>query len=65
MSSLQIIIRWFPSYETFIESLKRGTDISNEQLMADIRNSLERIKSVIDEINRFYEQKGLNNNNRV
>lgn len=61
----QIIVRCFPRYDTLLSSLKQGEAISDEQLMTEIRNTLERLKTVLDEINHFYDTRGLDNDDKV
>lgn len=58
-------MRWFPTYNTFISSLKSDPETTDEQLMTDIKDTLERLKTGLDELNRFFTLRKLDNDDVV
>lgn len=55
---LQVAVRAVPYHKDFIVALKKDPSVSDDQLYEDMRTSLTALKSNIDEINRFYTEKG-------
>ena len=52
-------MRAVPYYDPFMESLKVDSSLSNEQLIADMSNMIDALKSNIDVISDFYSTRKL------
>ncbi len=57
-SFYQLAVRAVPYHKDFIAALKKDPSVSDEQLYEDMRASQISLKSNLDEINRFYTEKG-------
>lgn len=55
---LQLAVRAVPYHKDFIAALKMDPSVSDEQLYEDMRTSQAGLKNNIDQINRFYTEKG-------
>lgn len=51
-------MRAVPYYDDFINSLKKK-DISEEQVLSEMRSSMTGLKRHIDEINKLFDVRGL------
>lgn len=58
-------MRAVPYYQDFMLALKRDPTISDSQVLEDMRTSITLLKANIDEINRFYTQKGQHSEDTV
>ena len=63
--SLQLAVRAVPYRKDFIAALKKDPVVTDEQLYEDMQIALGSLKSNIDEINRFYTQKGQHSESTV
>ena len=54
-----------PYRKDFVESLKRDSSATEEQVVEDTKSSIAKLKTNIDEINRFYTEKGLQSEAKV
>ncbi len=52
-------VRAVPYYDTFMESLKVDSSLSNEQLIADMTAVIDALKTNIDVISDFYSTRKL------
>lgn len=62
---MQVAVRAVPYYQDFMVALKKDPSISDAQVLEDMRVSITSLKSNIDEINRFYTQKGQHSEDTV
>ena len=62
---VQVAVRAVPYRKDFIEALKGDPSITEEQVMEDTKSSIAKLKTNIDEINRFYTEKGLQSDSKV
>ena len=51
-------VRAVPYRKDFIAALKKDPATTEEQVLEDMKGSLSTLKTNIDEINRFYTEKG-------
>ena len=58
-------MRAVPYRKDFIEALKRDPSITEERVIEDTKSSIAKLKTNIDEINRFYTEKGLHSDSKV
>ena len=58
-------MRAVPYRKDFIVALKKDPSVTNDQLYEDMRTALQELKSNIDEINRFYTEKGQHSEDTV
>lgn len=58
-------MRAVPYYQDFIVALKKDPSTSDSQVLEDMRTSITLLKANIDEINRFYTQKGQHSEDTV
>ena len=52
-------MRAVPYRKDFVESLKKDPSATEEQVVEDTKESIAKMKTNIDEINRYYAEKGL------
>lgn len=52
-----------PYRKDFIAALKKDPSLTDEQLYEDMRVALTALKTNIDEVNRFYTEKGQHSEN--
>lgn len=52
-------MRAVPYRKDFVESLKKEPSVTEEQVVDDTKASIAKMKTNIDEINRFYAERGL------
>lgn len=48
-----------------MESLKKDPSVTEEQVVGDTKASIAKMKTNIDEINRFYTENGLDSDAKV
>eukprot|EP00731_Ephydatia_muelleri_P023283 Em0015g866a len=60
-----VAVRAVPYYQDFIVALKKDPSTSDSQVLEDMRTSITLLKANIDEINRFYTQKGQHSEDTV
>ena len=56
---IQLAVRAVPYRKDFVESLKKDPSVTEEQVVEDTKASITKMKTNIDEINRFYAENGL------
>ena len=54
-----------PYRKDFMAALKKDSSVSEERVCEDMRTSLVALKSNIDEIDRFYTEKGQHSDDTV
>lgn len=54
-----------PYKKDFIIALKKNPAVSDEELYEDMRTALAALKTNIDEVNRFYTDKGQHSDSTV
>ena len=54
-----------PYRKDFVEALKKDPSTTEDQVVEDTKSAIAKLKTNIDEINRFYAEKGLNFDNKV
>ena len=52
-------MRAVPYWKDFVESLKKDPSATEEQVVEDTKESIAKMKTNVDEINRYYAEKGL------
>ena len=52
-------MRAVPYRKDFVESLKKDPSATEEQVVEDTKESIAKMKTNVDEINRYYAEKGL------
>ena len=62
---IQVAVRAVPYRKDFIEALKKDPSTTEEQVVEDTRSSIAKLKTNIDEINRFYTVNGLQSDVKV
>ena len=62
---VQVAVRAVPYYQDFMVALKKDPSTSDSQVLEDMRTSITLLKANIDEINRFYTQKGQHSEDTV
>ncbi|KAL5477835.1 hypothetical protein EMCRGX_G024683 [Ephydatia muelleri] len=60
-----VAVRAVPYYQDFMVALKKDPSTSDSQVLEDMRTSITLLKANIDEINRFYTQKGQHSEDTV
>lgn len=58
-------VRAVPYRKDFMSALKKEPMVTDEQLLEDMKGALSTLKTNIDEINRFYTEKGQHSENVV
>lgn len=58
-------MRAVPYRKDFVETLKKESTTTEEQVVGDTKTSIDKLKTNIDEINRFYTEKGLQSDEKV
>ena len=58
-------MRAVPYRKDFVESLKKDPSVTEEQVVEDTKTSIAKMKTNIDEINRFYTESGLDSDAKV
>lgn len=58
-------MRAVPYHKDFIVALKKDPSVTNEQVYEDMRAAIGSLKTNIDEINRFYTEKGQHSDQTV
>jgi hypothetical protein len=60
-----LAVRAVPYRKDFIAALKKDPATTDEQLYEDMKVALAALRTNIDEINRFYTEKGQHSDNTV
>lgn len=61
----KIAVSVVPYRKDFVAALKKAPSTTDEQLYEDMKVCLAALKSNIDEINRFYTERGQHSDNTV
>lgn len=62
---VQLAVKAVPYRKDFIVALKKDPSITEEQVIDDTKTAIAKLKTNVDEINRFYTEKGLQADHKV